>query len=259
MPPAAEPTDLNQPGPQERAGSLGGLRALAFLAGLALAWQFLPDRTVLPLADRLNAWLLGQGWDVPYAHFTVYFLYCLADTLIALSVVIIGARACRMSDEEIGWRWPVSGTSFVWAVVLVPPVLLAVYAVDLLPDVFFFHRFPALHWRLDSAWGQWANPTAYHRFFTRAMLTPIGEELVYRGLLQGALRARLGSRVAVLGTAALFASIHPYVGAAHLVGQFGSALLFGVLRERSGSVAPPILAHVIWNQWTSVVKFLPRY
>lgn len=231
---------------------------MAVPVAIVMAWALLSDRAALPLARHLNAWLVGRGWDVPDAHFTAFFLYHLADVMLAGAAFVFGARYCGLSNGTLGWRWPASRLSFVWAAVLVAPVLLAVYAIDLLPDLYLFHRLPSLRWRIDPGWGLWANPTAYHRFFTRALLTPISEELLYRGLLQGALRNRCGGRWAVIGASALFAAMHPYVGTAHLVGEFVCALFFGFLREKSGSVAPPMLAHFTWNQWTSIVQFLPR-
>lgn len=231
---------------------------LAPLAGLVLAWRFLPQWTLLPLARRGYAGLLDRGWDVPDAHFTAYFLEHLVDTLFGVALVVAGMRLYRLSTEDLGWR-PAPRSSLFWAAVLVIPVFGAVYALDLLPDAFFFKRFPALRWTIDPAWGLWANSTAYHRFFTRAFLTPISEELLHRGLIQGVLRSRYGRAIAVTTTAFTFAALHPAKGIADFAGGFLTALLFGLLRERTGSLFPPMAAHFVWNLWATVVQFRPLF
>lgn len=74
---------------------------------------------------------------------------------------------------------------------------------------------------------------------------PLIEELVYRGLLQGAAVRRFGSRLAVPAVAALFALIHfrpvEYPGLA----VFG--LIVGVSAWRTARLGMPVLIHVAFN------------
>ena len=80
-----------------------------------------------------------------------------------------------------------------------------------------------------------------------------GEEFFFRGFLQGQLAARWGDRVALWGQAAAFLLPHLpllLVDAALwplLPVQFILGLLLGVLRRRSGSVWPAVVAHVLTN------------
>lgn len=85
--------------------------------------------------------------------------------------------------------------------------------------------------------------------FTVAILAPFTEELLDRGVAWAAL-ARLGSaRQTILLTAMLFALSHGLNGGGLLEfpHRFAGGLLLGWLRHTSGSLAPCILAHVIWN------------
>jgi membrane protease YdiL (CAAX protease family) len=86
-------------------------------------------------------------------------------------------------------------------------------------------------------------------------LDPLVEELLFRGLIQGAFlktsagrTARAGFTLANAGTALLFAAVHmlyhPPIWAALVLVP---ALVFGFFRDRFGSVAPPILLHVFYN------------
>lgn len=83
------------------------------------------------------------------------------------------------------------------------------------------------------------------------VLVPVAEELVYRGLVQHALRRRLRRRWA-LGLAALL------FGLAHVVAYRSAVyqpvllgLSFGLAYERAGIVAS-ILVHMLWNLWLSI-------
>ena len=74
---------------------------------------------------------------------------------------------------------------------------------------------------------------------------PIVEELFFRGLVLRSLERRVGTRWAIVASAALF-------GAAHLEPlQFPALFLFGlvaaVLTVRSGRLGPSTLAHVAFN------------
>lgn len=84
---------------------------------------------------------------------------------------------------------------------------------------------------------------------------PLVEELLFRGVLQGVLlrsitgaRMLAGLSVANIVTSLAFVAIH---FAQHqwlwAIGVIVPSLLFGHYRERSGSVAPCILMHVIFN------------
>ncbi len=82
-------------------------------------------------------------------------------------------------------------------------------------------------------------------------LTPALEEVIYRGLGQTGLRALTGSPwAAVLITSVVFAWMH--VGAVRgsehaLVGLLALSIALGILRERTGSVGAPIVAHALFN------------
>ncbi len=91
------------------------------------------------------------------------------------------------------------------------------------------------------------------------VLAPVLEELLFRGVLYGTLRLRLGPGAATLVSAGIFALAHGY-GA---VG-FGSVLMSGVLwavaYERTRSLLPGILAHAANNvQATAIVLATLRF
>ena len=82
-------------------------------------------------------------------------------------------------------------------------------------------------------------------FFTIAVLAPITEEILFRGLLQRSLSQRVGPMLAILFASLIFAAIHfdPYAFPALFV--LGAA--FGYLYHITGSMRVNILMHMINN------------
>jgi membrane protease YdiL (CAAX protease family) len=84
-------------------------------------------------------------------------------------------------------------------------------------------------------------------FVLGAILGPLLEELGFRGLLFSSVSKCLGSPIAVVASAGLFAVAH--VGfsgpAIAVVAWFGVAMAIGY--ELSGSVWPPVICHAAFN------------
>lgn len=81
-----------------------------------------------------------------------------------------------------------------------------------------------------------------------------GEELLFRGVVQGRLREGFDARIAIPVTAALFASVHYFslTGAAEarlmaIAILFFPSLVFGYAYERSENLLVPILIHGLYN------------
>lgn len=95
------------------------------------------------------------------------------------------------------------------------------------------------------------------------VLAPLTEELLYRGVLQGALRRRLAPAPAILITSAIFAVSHYQAGTPiiALVGVillpiFAISLLFGWLTERDdGSIGRAFFAHAAFNSLQVMLLF----
>ena len=79
------------------------------------------------------------------------------------------------------------------------------------------------------------------------LLAPVAEELLFRGWLYTALRARLGFIWSFTITAALFAAMHWDANHRHMLLVLPLAVALGVLREVTGSIKPTILLHAVYN------------
>ncbi|HHJ13051.1 MAG TPA: JDVT-CTERM system CAAX-type protease [Gammaproteobacteria bacterium] len=104
--------------------------------------------------------------------------------------------------------------------------------------------------RIDPGWPL-RDPA---RFLYPALIWPVVEEILFRGLLQGELRRHLGNAGigplthANLVTSLVFSALHfihhPPGWAAAV---FLPSLLFGLARERSGTLLAPIVLHAFYN------------
>ena len=94
------------------------------------------------------------------------------------------------------------------------------------------------------------------QFLVLCVLPAIGEELLFRGALQGLLRP-CGSSVAIFGPALLFALLHldPIQG----LTAFVCAIFLGWLAERSGSILPGMLLHFVNNCLAFLNLYLRLY
>jgi membrane protease YdiL (CAAX protease family) len=107
---------------------------------------------------------------------------------------------------------------------------------------------------LGSHWSEWFDPqlawgspaAVAVTLLGSLVFAPVFEELIFRGLLYGTLRARLAWPAAALGSALVFALAHGY-GAAGFLSVFLSGVLWAWVYERTGSLLPSMAAHVVNN------------
>jgi membrane protease YdiL (CAAX protease family) len=89
-------------------------------------------------------------------------------------------------------------------------------------------------------------PLIASNLIVAVVIAPVGEEIVFRGFLHGALRARLGPVLAAVPGSLLFAALHGY-SIPGLIGVFFFGLVFTWIYERSGSLLPGMIAHSLFN------------
>jgi membrane protease YdiL (CAAX protease family) len=77
------------------------------------------------------------------------------------------------------------------------------------------------------------------------LLSPIAEEILFRGLLFGAIGKWVSARWTIVLTAILFSLVH--LQPSYFLPLFGVGLVLGWARHKSGGLALPILMHCINN------------
>ncbi|HUR41165.1 MAG TPA: JDVT-CTERM system glutamic-type intramembrane protease [Verrucomicrobiae bacterium] len=112
-------------------------------------------------------------------------------------------------------------------------------------------------WGALIAWKGAPDPTWIAReplrFLLLALVYPILEEIVFRGLIQGELLKRLRAKAGPLSaanaiTSAVFTALHLALRPSWLaLGTLPVSLVLGHFRERHGGLAAPIALHVFYN------------
>jgi membrane protease YdiL (CAAX protease family) len=190
-------------------------------------------RRGLPSPDRPQ-----ESW-IYLGVFALFYLAVIAATWIAM-FPHRGRRASALGLRPAKWQWFVFGTIGVLALsqaadALLLPFLRDVMAIggDELQITLLIRALTATTALTVVAVG------------VLAVLAPLAEELVFRGLLYGWLRGFLPFALVAILTSALFGLAHGELAHAIAAGILGLALAF--IRERSGSLWPAIVAHVVNN------------
>lgn len=92
---------------------------------------------------------------------------------------------------------------------------------------------------------------------TAGVITPICEELFFRGLVQGRLAKAFGPAISVLGAALIFAVSHLNIVQGIFVLPVG--ILCGMLVVRTGSVLSAIWLHILYNVVNIYLAKMPLF
>ena len=162
-------------------------------------------------------------------------------------LAVQGPRACAttpraLKEGAIGF---IVVVPLVFAVAAMLGALLPVFGLPKAPEV--SHKTLEILRAKSDALFTWT--TLAHV----VVLVPLAEELLWRGLMQPSMRAvGLPPMAAILATSALFAAIHwtSIPDAGRVTGLAMLVLLstaLGILRDRTGGVLAPALAHGLFN------------
>ena len=112
---------------------------------------------------------------------------------------------------------------------------------------------PSSNTDLGTNWGSSSIDIAF-LFLSVAIVTPIAEELFFRGYVLDAINRKHGDWTAIIWSAMLFGLVHvdPFT-----MGQaFMGGIIYGWIRMRTGSLLPAIACHMMWNMLALVVTYL---
>ena len=87
-----------------------------------------------------------------------------------------------------------------------------------------------------------------------SILTPVVEEVVFRGFVLDLASEKYGDWFSIFISAFLFAIVH--VEGVTVANAFIAGLIFGHLRIRTGSLWPPIILHFLWNTHLYLVEIM---
>lgn len=227
-----------EPTPEGRS-SLSGRRLL----GVMGVWLLLS--TVVGSATAFAARFIAPTWGrdphnvIPIVLVEVYVALVVATALVlgrdfraGVALKVAPGRAIVLAFAALGIAYAVTVLAHTALAPLIGPWSNAVAILRAMGSD---------DGRLASA-----GPGVATLILLRAcFLAPLGEELLFRGLLFTWLRQRLSATSTIALTSLAFAAIHGFPPILPLAIMLGVAL--GWIRERSGSTIPTIVGHVVHN------------
>jgi len=112
---------------------------------------------------------------------------------------------------------------------------------------------PSSNTDLGTNWGSSSIDIAF-LFLSVAIVTPIAEELFFRGYLLDAINRKHGDWTAIIWSSILFGLVH--VSPFGIGSAFMGGIIYGWIRMRTGSLLPSIACHMMWNMLALVVTYL---
>jgi len=174
--------------------------------------------------------------------------------------------------REIGWQWPTDRRVYGMACLV---GIGAAFACFLLGLALFGRSGQNWYVSIADYYRRSLDTTGFglgrlHLTFTlpAMLLSPFGEEIFFRGVLQRLLEQRFSQRASTFAEASFFGLVHlchhgvtpgPFLllpsAPLWVLLMAITAWLFAWLRKSSGSLAPAILAHALFNLTMNVCIF----
>lgn len=179
-------------------------------------------------------------WEAPPAAFIINLGVGLFEIGVVLRLGM--CRYARLSFREAGWRG-LAQRDVVYGVVgfaLLALSLTCVLATESgFADAIAYIADKITHY----------TPQQRALFALMGVIAAIPEETIFRGILQPTLQTKVGRWPGILLTAAIFAVYHLQFGFALplVVSHIFTGLVLGLLRERTGTLWAPAIAHaLVW-------------
>ena len=90
-------------------------------------------------------------------------------------------------------------------------------------------------------------------FLLVAVVTPIVEELLFRGFVLDLLSEAYGKWTSIFISSIIFGLLHifPFT----ILNAFCGGLIYGYIRIHTNSLWPPIILHALWNGHLTILEF----
>lgn len=201
--------------------------------------------------------LLEFGLVIGFIKFVVKPLYTewLEDELysgtltgLTIAIVLLGGvyliaiRPKRLSWSEVGIRaFPAKdwGRILIWTLLLIIGSVLVMELTNLLGNTYENSKTEAMQQNVTFF-------TVFIAFVSAAIISPLYEEIFYRGFIYRWIRTRLSMRWAILLSSLIFTMVHiPTYNAMPV--NFLCGVVFAWAYERTNSIWPAVIVHGLVN------------
>lgn len=170
------------------------------------------------------------------------FLGLTMAVILLLGVYFIALRPQKLSWSEVGLK---RFAAKDWKLIIIYSFIIMVGATIIV----FLTSFIGNSWENDKTDAMQQDVTfitVLIAFISAAIISPIYEEVFYRGFLYRWFRTRVGFIGAILLSSTIFTIVHiPTYNAMPV--NFFSAIIFALAYERTNSVWPAVIIHSLTN------------
>ncbi|WP_077623299.1 CPBP family intramembrane glutamic endopeptidase [Sediminibacillus massiliensis] len=208
-------------------------RELVLLLGLTLI--VVPVAIEFLLHDYLYDLFKDRLYSGTLTGLVMAIVFSSGVNWIALKPHRLGWKAVGVrSFEKSYWKW-----IFMWLVVLIAASMLALIVMD-------FLRISAENTKTASLKENQTWLTVSIGFLSAAVISPIYEEIFYRGFLYKWFRMKWGVSTGIIVSSVIFTIVHiPTYNT--LPVNFLSGIVFAWTYEKSGSILPGMVIHGMFN------------
>lgn len=234
----------NSQGDKPRVGSAIG-KAVCYLL-LFFGWQFI---VTMGYTSSIMYDAMAQGWDMYTIYDMVYakvMEISAISGLLTLASVVLFMKIRRRSLRQELWLRPVPAPLLGWCAGLAFCMYWLVSLVlSLLPE-------SMMAGYLEASSG--VSETGFLAIVSTAIIAPVVEEVIFRGLIYTRLQRAMRPVTAVLVSAFVFAFCHGqaiWFCYAYILG-----LVFAHLTRMTNSIVPAVLMHVVFNSTNELLLIL---
>ncbi len=221
------------------------------LAWFGLAFTFLIFMILGMVAlGNPNKIIMGWGLFGDVATFAIG----LWDLGMILTVILLAIllRRNNLSLGKIGLKGSLSPKAIIYA--LLGTVIY--FGIYYLTEIALAPLGITMFWRGGSNANLLSAQTTLDwliLFIGPVIISPITEELVFRGFVLTSLLSRLKIMSAVIISALIFASVHIMIGPGLMIYIFLGSFIFAYLFIKFGNLYPCMLMHFLTNLWAYIL------
>jgi len=190
--------------------------------------------------------------------FNIYLFVILLSQILMIPIIILFIHLDGSLNRIKDMLYFGSVKRILVLTLLIPIIITIVdFILIMVYGYVYFSLFgePSVNIDLGVAWNS-SRLEIFLLFLIVAIAAPIAEELMFRGYVLDSIQRLHGVRVAIILSAFFFGLIHllsgPYVIGTAMIG----GLIYGWIRVRTGSLLPPIAAHMMWNSMALIITYL---
>ena len=204
------------------------------------------------LAIFLALYLVGisEGLAISVSSLLIYII------LIPLTLLFIYVDGSLDRIKEMLRFGSVKRTLIL--ILAIPIVItIIVWILTIIYTVLWIGIFgePSINTDLGTYWESSSIDIAL-LFLSVAIVTPIVEELMFRGYILDAINRKHSDWTAIIWSSILFGLLHFLGGSFYIGSALIGGIIYGWIRVRTGSLLPSIACHMMWNMLALIWTYL---